>query len=298
MLLCQFWFEVGIAHIGIVEVVESGIAVALFVESIKAEVNELSRAVGEEESWSEMTLSTSPFKGGELPPLKGGLGKVLYKSPQHACLHAQIILHVDSGGCAEPMCPTVRVEEHAELIVLHIICCTDVPPVEDAHFVRHGEVELLLQVLVLHADEFVVVVDIARIVVGVLHVRPNRPAVEQLILPSGLHERVAVPEAFAIAPHIIHNRTRHTALGVVVIELEFPEARIAIVVIDSRFHADGIDVAVLADGGGIVCYFARRCHTTVTERVLAIRVCSDSPSIFVMLVLDTSIQVKKKSIIV
>ena len=38
MLLCQLGFEVGIAHVGIVEVVESGIAVALFIESIEAQV--------------------------------------------------------------------------------------------------------------------------------------------------------------------------------------------------------------------------------------------------------------------
>ena len=55
------------------------------------------------------------------------------------------------------------------------------------------------------------------------------------------------------------------------VELEFPEPRIAIIVIECRFHADGIDVAVLADGCGVVCQLARRRYAAVAERILAAR---------------------------
>ena len=136
---------------------------------------------------------------------------------------------------------------------------------------RHGEIEFLLQVLILYADEFVVVVDIACIIVGVLHVGFDGPSVEEFILPCGLQKRVAVPKSFAIAPDIIHNRTRYPTLGVVVIELQFPEACIAIVMIKSCFHANGIDVTILTDSSRVICHFARRCHTAITERILAIR---------------------------
>ena len=136
---------------------------------------------------------------------------------------------------------------------------------------RHGEIEFLLQVLIFYADEFVVVVDIACIIVGVLHVGFDGPSVEEFILPCGLQKRVAVPKSFAIAPDIIHNCTRYSTLGVVVIELQFPEARIAIVMIKSRFHANGIDVTILTDSSRVISHFARRRYTAITERILAIR---------------------------
>ena len=41
--------------------------------------------------------------------------------------------------------------------------------------------------------------------------------------------------------------------------------------IKCRFHADGIDVAILADGGSVVCHFARRSDAAIAERILAIR---------------------------
>ena len=97
---------------------------------------------------------------------------------------------------------------------------------------------------------------IARVIVGVFSIHLYRPTVEEFVLPRGLYKRVAIPKAFAITPHIIHNGAWYAALGVVVIELEFPKASVAIVVIDSGFHSDGVDVAVLADGGGVVCHFA------------------------------------------
>ena len=56
MLLCQLGFEVGIAHVRVIEVVEGWVTVTLFVEGIEAEVNELRRAVGEEQSWSQLCV--------------------------------------------------------------------------------------------------------------------------------------------------------------------------------------------------------------------------------------------------
>ena len=108
---------------------------------------------------------------------------------------------------------------HAEGIVLQVIGSTYIPPIEDTHFVRHGEVCLLLEVLVLHMEKFVIVVDITGIVVGVFGIYAYRPTVEEFVLPRGLYKRVAVPKAFAIAPDIVDDGAWYAALGVVVIEL-------------------------------------------------------------------------------
>ena len=40
--------------------------------------------------------------------------------------------------------------------------------------------------------------------------------------------------------------------------------------IECRFHADGIDVAILADGGSVVCHFARRSDAAVAEGILTV----------------------------
>ena len=104
-------------------------------------------------------------------------------------------------------------------------------------------------------DEFVIVVDIAGIIVGVFGIYAHGPTVEEFVLPRGLYKRVAVPKAFAIAPDIVDDGAWYAALGVVVIELEFPKSRVALVVIDSGFHADGVDVAVLTNGCGVVSHF-------------------------------------------
>ena len=53
---------------------------------------------------------------------------------------------------------------------------------------RHGEIEFLLQILIFYADEFVVIIDIARIVIGILHVGFDGPSVEEFILPCGLQK--------------------------------------------------------------------------------------------------------------
>ena len=95
-------------------------------------------------------------------------------------------------------------------------------------------------------DEFVIVVDIAGIIVGILGIYAYGPTVKEFVLPCGLHKGVTIPKAFAITPNIIHDGSWYAALGIVVIELEFPKARVAIVVIDSGFHANSVDVAVLA----------------------------------------------------
>ena len=109
------------------------------------------------------------------------------------------------------------IEVHAQGVVLHVVGRTDVPPVEDAHFVGHRQIGLLLQVLVLHMDELIIVVDIAGIVAGVFGIHAHRPSLVQLILPSGLHKRVAVPQSLAIAPHIVYDCARHASLRVVVV---------------------------------------------------------------------------------
>ena len=88
---------------------------------------------------------------------------------------------------------TMGIKVHAQSVVLHIIGSTDIPPVEDIHLVRHGEIHFLLKVLVFYMDKLVIVVDIARIVVGVLGIETNGPTVKQFVLPSGLHKGVAIP---------------------------------------------------------------------------------------------------------
>ena len=60
MLLCQLGFEVGIAHVRVIEVVEGWVTVTLFVEGIEAEVNELRRAVGEEKCGSALCGYRTP----------------------------------------------------------------------------------------------------------------------------------------------------------------------------------------------------------------------------------------------
>ena len=73
---------------------------------------------------------------------------------------------------------SIGIHIHTECIVLHIVGKTHIPPVEDAHFIGHCQVAFLLQILVFYMDEFVIIIDVSRIVVGVFGIDAQRPSVE------------------------------------------------------------------------------------------------------------------------
>ena len=120
--------------------------------------------------------------------------------------------------------------------------------------------------------QFVIVIDIAGMVVGIFGVHFDSPTVEELILPRRLHKHISIPQPFAPPPHIVHNRPRYTPLGIVVIALNLPETRGRIVVVQPCLHPHGIYIAVLPHRRSIVRQLARGGHTPIAELVFTIRV--------------------------
>ena len=63
-----------------------------------------------------------------------------------------------------------------------------VPPLGDGYLDGQGQIDLLLQVFVVGRQQFVVVVPVVGIVVGVLDEHACLPAVPPAVLPLPLHE--------------------------------------------------------------------------------------------------------------
>ena len=159
-----------------------------------------------------------------------------------------------------------------EGVVLVIIRQGEIPPVENQHFVRQREIELLLGIFVIGRQEPCVVVPVMGVVIGILDEQACVPSVEPPVLPLRLHKGVAVPEALTVLPDVIDNRSRYAALGIVVVEMEAPETRGTIVMMKPQLGTHGIDISVLADSRGVIRRLTRRQDAAVAERVFAGRI--------------------------
>ena len=87
---------------------------------------------------------------------------------------------------------------------------------------------------------------------------------------TSLEERVAVPQPFRTLPHIVHDGSRNPSFrGVMVgedVPFSLPEEAV-----QSRVDAQGVDVAVVAHGGGVVLQCPAYVHAPVAELVVALR---------------------------
>ena len=104
-------------------------------------------------------------------------------------------------------------------------------------------------------------------VVGELRHRAAAEAWGETFLPCCLVEVVEVPLPFAAVPHVVHNGAGDAALRVVEIAFHIPIA-LGDDAVQIHFGALGVDVAVLAHGGGVPCRRAVDVHTAVPELVL------------------------------
>ena len=86
-----------------------------------------------------------------------------------------------------------------------------------------------------------------------------------------LSERVGVPDAFSATPYVVDYRPRHASLGIVVVDLEMPLSGLHHA-IEISLQAGGVNVAVLAHGCCVVCQFASRIDTPITEFILSTRI--------------------------
>ena len=139
-----------------------------------------------------------------------------------------------------------------ECVILVVIRDREVPPVKDLYLIGQGQVHFLLQVLVIGRQQLDVIVLIMGVVIGIFDQQPCAPAVKPLILPGGLHKTIPIPESLSVAPDIIDDGSRHTTLRPVVIRMDAPETRGTVVMMQSQFSSDGIDVSVLPNSGGVI----------------------------------------------
>ena len=119
---------------------------------------------------------------------------------------------------------------------------------------------------VVYVYEFVVVVDVAGIVEGIFHIDLGAEFLCNVIFKHALCERVAVPQPFAPSPHVVDDSSRDAPFRGVVVEIGFPLAAWQIS-LQAALEAYGVDVAVLSDGCGVVCYLARGGDTSVAELI-------------------------------
>ena len=81
-------------------------------------------------------------------------------------------------------------------------------------------------------------------------------------------EGVCVPDTLAAAPDVVDDSAGDAALAVVVVGFEVPFAAVEGAV-EAELQTGGVDVAVLACGGGVVGQFAGGVDAAVAEFVLA-----------------------------
>ena len=261
-----FGFEVDVADVGVVEVVEGGHAEDVLVE--RPEVEAAEGGVGEERGRGEAA-------GAGLQFVRGGLGDarrlVPHEGAERAGLPAQPAPFEGGGGGHEQgvAAGAGEVPEVGfEGVPLVVGGERHVPPGQDGILVCRREVRLLLPEAVVGEPEGGVRVEVAHVVVGVLGVEHEVIAGQRLRLERALREGVAVPLALGVFPDVVHYRAGYAALGVVVVGLGVPFA-LGQVAEEPRLGPHGLYVAVLAHGGGVPGHRAVGHDLAVAELVTA-----------------------------
>ena len=122
---------------------------------------------------------------------------------------------------------------------------------------------------IVHVAQGRVGIEIAHLVPGVLDVElALQPALQPGFLRMALNEKIAVPLALGVLPHVVDNSAGDAALGIVEISLHVPQALID-VTLNISLHTLGLYVAVVARGRRIPHHLPFLVHTLVAEVVFA-----------------------------
>ena len=157
-----------------------------------------------------------------------------------------------------------------QTIPLEIVRSREVPALHQIEGIGRGEVYLFLFVFVINGYQPIVVIEVVRVIGCVFGVEFGLIAVGHLHCKSALQEGVDVPKSFAVAPDVVDDSARDTALGVVIVSVQFPRAFfVAQLSIETRFQAGCVYVSVLTDCCGVVGNFAQHVQTPVSEFILA-----------------------------
>ena len=240
-----FWPQVGIAYIGVVQVIERGHAVAALGESPQRQPLYVERPQTDKQRrrTRAQRLRRTHVAGMVLDPYIHERSLYLEAAEVGSRSHRHVV------GVSVWISEARKVG--IELVPLEVVACRQAPPPRKLIHVGPRHVHLLLAERVIDMHLRGVVVDVARVVVGILgeHLGGEPPSYR--LLGHALHEGVMVPLPLATPPHIAHYGPRYAALGVVGVCLHAPQTMTRLPV-DVALHPERPHITVVAHGGGVV----------------------------------------------
>ena len=210
------WPEQGVTHVGVVEVVECRHAIATLSKGAK------------HEHWRRQRLPPNKDGGAERRYGVGGVERscVVFGCEAHDRSLRLETSEVECRRHCKAIAEAMRVSEArkvgTELIPTEVIACRQAPLRQQFHHVGRRHIQLLLAKRVVDMHLRGVVVDVARVVIGIFSKQLCRKPAPYRPLHHALHKRVVVCLALATTPHVVDNGTRYAATRVVCVSLQVP----------------------------------------------------------------------------
>ena len=251
-----------VTHIGIVQVIEGGPAIYLFIKSAKHPIIFFKRLIRKKYRRSHFTFIRRFYLSRCF---------LIDQSRQNTGLHFQTVGKRKSRCRRNPVRVPVGRHVLRQTVPLHVVCHRDIPISEYRILIGYRDINLSLFILVVDPHQLIVVIHIMGIIESILGIHLNPIFAGNILLIDTLHERIPVPQTLSVAPHVIDDSPRNPPLGTIMINIGFP-ITVGQVTLQSSFEPNGIDVSVFTGSRGIVCRLSRRSHPPVTEFIFPARI--------------------------